>query len=122
MAKRIAEEQEVVVKKVEPSKTRRPPATTPEAREGQLVSLAVDMVEQQLRDKTASSQVLTHYLKIASPREKAERERLELENSMLRAKIEQIESGVRIEELYSGAINAMRSYQGVAPQSDDYDD
>src|SRR5690242_9548325 len=122
MAKRVAETQEVVVKKVEAPKTRRPPATTPEAREGQLVSLAVEMVEEQLRNRTASSQVLTHYLKIASPREQLERERLQQENEMLKTKIEQIASGARIEELYGEALNAMRSYKGDTIADDDYDD
>lgn len=88
------------------------PATTPEARENQLVSLAVDLVERQLRDGSASSQVITHYLKMGSMKERLERERLEEENKLLRAKTESIESGKRVEELYENAISAMRTYQG----------
>lgn len=96
------------------------PALTPEARENQLISLAVDLAEQQLRDGTASSQVITHYLKMGSMREKLERERLIEENKKLRAQTEQIESNSRIEELYNNAIAAMRRYQGVYEEPEDY--
>jgi hypothetical protein len=93
-------------------KPRRPPATTPEGRENQLISLAVDLSEQQLREGTASSQVITHYLKLGSTREKLEQERLARENELLLSKIEAMESVKRVEELYSTALDAMRSYAG----------
>ena len=95
----------------EPKRKMRP-ALTPEARENQLVSLAVDLAEQQLRDGTASSQVITHYVKLGSTREKLERERLEEENKLLRAKTENLQSMKRVEELYSEALKAMRNYNG----------
>jgi len=95
-----------------PSKPRRPPATTPEGREHQLVSLAVDLAEKQLAEGTASSQTISHYLKLGSTREKLEQERLAQENELLRAKIEAISSMRRVEELYETALNAMRSYAG----------
>ena len=104
MARRKAETSDV------PS--RRRPATTPEARENQLISLAVDLAERQLRDGTASSQVLSHYLKLGSSREKLEQERLRGENKLLVAKAEAMESAKRVEELYGQALNAMRSYSG----------
>lgn len=88
------------------------PALTPEAREMQMVSLAVDLAEQQLRDGTASSQVITHYLKLGSTRERLERERLEEENKLLKAKTEQLQSQKRMEDLYANAIKAMRTYGG----------
>ena len=88
------------------------PALTPEARENQLVSLAVDLAEQQLRDGTASSQVITHYLKLGSTKERLEKEKLEEENKLLRAKTESIQSQKKVEELYLEALNAMRSYAG----------
>lgn len=88
------------------------PALTPEAREQQLVALAVDLVQQQLLDGTASSQVITHYLKLGSTREKLERERLEEENKLLRAKVEAIKSAERQEELYAQALKAMSRYSG----------
>lgn len=88
------------------------PALTPEARENQMVALAVNLAEQQLRDGTASSQVITHYLKLGTMKEKLEREKLEKENELLRAKTEAIQSAKRIEELYADAIKAMQRYQG----------
>lgn len=91
------------------------PATTPEARENQLVALAVDLVEKQLREGTASSQVIAHYLKLGSSREKLEQERLGKENELLTAKVEAMASAKRVEELYGAALNAMRSYAGQDP-------
>lgn len=104
-------------------KPRRPPATTPEARENQLIAAAVDLAEKQILKGTASSQVVTHYLKLGSSREKLEQERLAKENELLTAKAEAMASQKRVEELYEGAIAAMRSYAGHEPvDQDDYDD
>ena len=94
------------------------PASTPEAREKQLISLAVDLAEQQLRDGTASSQVITHYLKMGSFKEKLERERLEEENKLLRAKTEQLRSQKSSEELYAKALKAMGIYSGQGEPDD----
>lgn len=94
------------------------PALTPEARESQMISLAVNLAEQQLRDGTASSQVITHYLKLGTMKERQEREKLEEEIKLLRAKTEAIESAKHIEELYADAIKAMQSYSG---NGDSYD-
>ncbi len=107
--------------------SRRPPATTPEARENQLVARAVDLAEKQLIEGTASAQVITHYLKLGSSREKLEQERIANENSLLVAKREAMASAARVEELYGAAIDAMRAYAGHAPlndnnDEDDYDD
>ncbi len=109
------------VKAASSSETKRKmrPALTPEAREAQLVSLATDLAEQQLRDGTASSQVITHYLKLGSIRERLEREKLEEENRLLRAKTENFQSMKRVEELYSEALKAMRNYNGQG-EPDDY--
>ena len=102
---------------------RRPPATTPEGRENQMVAMAVDLAEKQLRDGTATSQVLTHFLKLGSTREKLEQERLSQENDLLRAKIDAMASAKRVEELYASALDAMRSYAGQEPiEVDDYDE
>jgi hypothetical protein len=90
----------------------RKPALNPDTRENQLISLAVDVAEKQLREGTASSQVITHFLKLATTREKLEREKLERENEVLRAKAETYESAHRVEELYANAIDAMRLYSG----------
>jgi hypothetical protein len=96
------------------------PADTPEARENQLISAAVNLAEKQLLEGTASPSVITHYLRLASGRERLEREKLERENEVLRAKAEALESNRRTEELYSQAIEAMRSYSGLS-DIDDYD-
>ena len=94
------------------------PALTPEARENQMISLAVDLAERQLQEGTASSQVITHYLKLGSMRERLEREKLEEENKLLKARTEQIQSMKRIEELYEEAIKAMRNYSGQGEQDE----
>lgn len=95
------------------------PALTPEARENQLISLAVDLVEQRLIDGTASSQETTHFLKLGSIKNRLEMEKLEEENRLLKAKTESIQSQKRVEELYAEALNAMRSYAGQAGDNDD---
>lgn len=88
------------------------PAFTPEGRESQLTSLAFDLAEKQLAQGTASAQVITHFLKLGSTREKLEQERLQRENLLLSAKVDQMASTRRIEELYETALNAMRTYAG----------
>lgn len=100
------------------SRNRRP-ALSPEARENQLISLAVDLAEKQLQEGTASSQVITHYLKLGSTKERLEKEKLEEENKLLRAKTENLQSQKRVEELYSEAIKAMRNYNGQG-EPDEY--
>ena len=89
------------------------PALTPEARENQLISLAVDLAEQQLIEGTASSQVITHYLKLGSTKERLEKEKLEQENELLKAKTEALQSAQRVEELYANALDAMRNYSSA---------
>ena len=93
-----------------------PPVMTPEAREQQLVNLAIDLAEKQLREGTASSQVITHYLKLGSSKEKLEKEILAEQKKLVVAKTSAIESQERIDELYAEAIKAMRTYNG---QSED---
>jgi hypothetical protein len=105
---------------VKDDRSNRKPATTPEGRENQLVGDAIDLAEQQIRSGTASSQVITHFLKLGSTRERLEQQRLEHENELTRVKIEALESQKRVEELYLEALTAMRSYAGdmSAPESD----
>lgn len=94
-------------------KPHRRPASTEEGRENQLVTLAIDLAEKQLSEGTASSQVITHYLKLGSTRERLEQERLARENELLVSKVEMMASGRRVEELYEAALGAMRSYAGL---------
>jgi len=101
---------------------RRRPATTEDGRENQLISLAIDLAEKQLLEGSASSQVITHYLKLGSTRERLEQERLRNENQMLVTKSELMESGKRVEELYSNALEAMRAYSGQQVVESDNDE
>lgn len=94
------------------------PAFTPEAREQQLANLAVNLAEQQLRDGTASSQVLTHFLRIASTEQQRKMEKLEEENKLLRAKTESLQAMQRSEELFAEAISAMKLYSGEKVEED----
>ena len=95
-------------------------ATTPEARENQLVALAMNLAEKQLRDGTASAQVVSHYLKAGSSREYLEKQRLAMDVELMRAKREVMESHAKMEELYEKAIQAMQGYQtGQMPSGDD---
>lgn len=101
-----------------PSKGSRP-ALTREARENQMMDLAIDMAEKQLREGTASSQVLVHYLKLASTREKREKEKMEAEIDLMRAKKEAARAEVERGELYKRAVQAMRTYQGAEEEYPD---
>ena len=106
----------------ETSKIRkRAPGTTPKARENQLIALAVDLAEKQLADGTASSQVISHYLKLGSTKEKIEKDILMEQKKLITAKTEAIKSGKKVEELYSKALDAMRSYGGQRSDTRDED-
>lgn len=94
-------------------------ALTPEARENQLINLATNLAAQQLQDGTASSQVITHYLKLATAKERLEREILEKQKELYSAKTEALQSAKRIEELYTEAIAAMRKYSGHGEPDDE---
>jgi hypothetical protein len=98
---------------------RRAPAKTLEARENQLIAAAVDLAEKQIRDGTASSQVITHFLKLGSTKERIEKRILEKQEELLTAKTEAIKSNKTVEELYTNALNAMRLYTGTP--TDDYE-
>lgn len=108
-------------KEVTPKKSRKP-AMTPEARENQMISLAVDLAEKQLINGTASAQVITHYLKLATEKSSLENEKLRRENEFLQAKSENLKSQQRVEELYTEAMAAMRSYSGLAYGDENDDD
>lgn len=105
-------------------KRRRPPARTVEGRENQLIEAAVDLAERQLSNGTASAQVITHYLKLGSTKERLEKEKLANENELLRAKTEALQSAKKIEDLYVKALNAMRDYGGTKEEDgvDDVED
>jgi hypothetical protein len=102
-----------------PTTKKRRPALTIEARENQLISLAVDLAEKQLMEGTASSQVITHYLKLGSTKERIEKEILEKQKELISAKTEALQSAKRVEELYTDAIKAMRQYSGAGAIDDE---
>lgn len=94
------------------------PALTPEARESQLASLAHDLAEKQLRDGTASAQVITYYLRKGSREDRLKIEKLEEENRLLRAKTKAIDNEGEYKKLVEDAINAIRGYQGQGDTDD----
>jgi hypothetical protein len=72
-----------------------------------------------MEDGTASAQVITHYLKLGSTRERLEQQRLAHENALLEAKREALLSQQRIEDGYKQVIVALRSYNGYGEDADD---
>ena len=110
------------VKKADSKNTTRKirPALTPEARDNQMIALAVDLVQQRLLDGTASSQETTHFLKLGSMKNRLEMEKLQEENRLLKARTEALQSAKRVEELYSEAIKAMRRYSGQGSDDNEY--
>ena len=98
------------------------PALTPEARENQMISLAVDLAERQLIEGTASSQVITHFLKLGTTKAELEKEKLKQENKLLEAKTKQAETSEEIKSLYENAIKAFRNYNGQGDPEEYEDD
>ena len=97
------------------------PALSPEARENQMISLAVDLVEKRLREGTASSAETTYYLRLSGSKARLEKEKLEEENKLLRAKTEALQVAKNTEEMYAEAIKAMGIYSGK-DEEDNSDD
>lgn len=89
-----------------------PPALSPRQREDQMIALAERCAQKQLEDGTAPAQIIVHYLKLATERERLERETLELQKELIIAKTEAYKSGQEIKELYENAMRAMKSYTG----------
>lgn len=104
------------------STKKRRPGLTPEARENQLISLAIDLVEQRLIDGTASSQETTHFLKLATRKSRLENEMMENQNKLITAKTEAIYAEKERENLFKDAIAAMKKYSGHGGDSDESDD
>ena len=95
------------------------PALSRESRENQLISLAVDLAEKQLLEGTASSQVITHFLKLGTTKTELEKEKLRNETKLMQAKTENLESAKNIEAMYKEAIDAMRDYSGQSRMDDE---
>lgn len=91
-------------------KRKQKPASDPDAREKQMINLAVELAEKQLRDGTASASTINHYLKLASSRDALEREKLQKELTLISAKAEAITSAKDTKEITEAALEAMRNY------------
>jgi hypothetical protein len=98
------------------------PALSPEAEESQCIALASNLAKQQLMDGTASSQVIVHYLKMGSTKERIEREILSKQKDLIVAKTDALQSAKRVEELYANAMSAFRVYSGNGSREIDPDE
>ena len=94
-------------------------AIDPEAREKQLIARAIDLAEQQLIDGTASSQVITHFLKLGTMKAELEKEKLRIENKKTEAQIKSLENADEMKEVYEKALKAIKNYQGYG-DADEY--
>lgn len=113
------------VKKLDQSSSnngRMRPALTPEARENQLIALAINLAEKQLMEGTASSQVITHYLKLGSTRERLEKEILEKQKDLMEAKTQNLNTLSRMDELYENARRAIMRYNGKEDSEEEDDE
>lgn len=98
------------------------PGESRESRENRLILLATNLVEKRLEEGTASSQEVTHFLKLGSSRERLEQERLRNENALTQAKKESLEAEQRRDDIYEKALTMFRTYIGADDGADDYDD
>lgn len=97
------------------------PALSPETRESQMAALAMDLVEQRLRDGTASSQETTHFLKLVSSEAQLKNERMRLETELVAAKTKALANAEEIKVLYEEALKAMRRYGGHGDSDEEYE-
>lgn len=93
-------------------------ARSPEARENQLMDLAVDLAEKQLSEGTASAMLITHYVRMASQKARLEQEKLQKEIEFLRAKTDAYEADRRSDEKYERALRAFSLYSGHPDESE----
>lgn len=101
---------------------RRSPARTPEERESLLISKSLDLIERQIDDGTASSQILSIYAKYGSERERLERQRLAAENEVLRKKVETMQDALDMKNLMQEALAKFKGYSGDRDLVEDLDD
>lgn len=97
----------------ESGRERKKPARTPKQRENQIINLVMDVVEQKIMDGTASSQILCHFLKLATEKERLENDKLRGELELAKARVRQIDMQEDLKSLYEGAVSAMRSYRST---------
>lgn len=97
------------------------PSSSPESRENQVIAMAYDLAEKQIREGTASAQVITHFLKMGSTKEREERETMKEQRKLMAAKTKSYENNQRLENLFSDALKAMRTYSGNDSSDEDED-
>ena len=108
-------------KNSEQGKIRRPPAKTPKAREHQMINLALDQAELQLREGTAATPVVVHYLKLATKEQELREKQLDADIRLREKRIDEIDASAELIEMMDKAIKSMREYQGHdEEQIDDY--
>lgn len=83
-----------------------------EERERELAYLATCLAEQQLRDGSAKAQVITHYLKLASPRENIERRMMEAKIQLLEGQLQACQRDTTTQQLLEEAIESLKMYRG----------
>lgn len=93
-------------------KSRKSPAMSKEGHDNRMISLANKCAEEQLRKGTASSQIICHYLKMGSEKERLAIEREKAELDLLKAKTKSIESADRMNEMFTQALKVFSSYRG----------
>lgn len=96
-----------------------PPALTPEAKESRIVAKAMDMAEEMIDNRTASSQILVHFLKLGTVRAELELEELRHKNALSKAKTDEIEGRKEHKQLYEKVLKHMRMYTGMDDDDED---
>lgn len=89
------------------------PATTPQAREQQLIAKAERLAEMKLEDGTAGPQIICHFLKLGSSKAELEKQLLEAQVQLAEARTENLESAARIETLFEQAQEMFQKYKGI---------
>ena len=93
-----------------------------EAHQNQMISLANKCAEEQLRKGTASSQIICHYLKMGSERERLAVEQAKADLELTKAKTKAIESSERMDEMFTKALKVFSSYRGETDGEEDDED
>jgi hypothetical protein len=104
-----------MARKKDQSKTPTPNSivsSTPEGRESQCIALAYNLVEERLRNGTATSQETVHFLKLASQKYKSDLEKQRTENELLKAKADAIRAQEDLRQITEEAMRAMVVYRG----------
>lgn len=101
------------------SRRRTRPPMDPDARENEMINLASNLAEQQLRDGTASSQVITHYLKLGTAKARLEKTLLQEQINLAKAKTKSYQTAEQTEATIREAVEAMKRYKGASEEEFD---